>query len=176
MPPSGSIWSFNFNGSKYTLTNNTYSFELLNGLYTLIVNSVKNFVSNYQSVISISNSNYIAYINFTPIYYHVFFKISGLSLNTSWAVVINGSEYISNNGVIEVNLTDGIYNPIFILPNGYTQNDIGMFSVSKNMTYFIQVSQSPFLFLQNNLAYIIVFLFIMLLLVKIHFLILQLKI
>ena len=161
----GTTWSFNFNGSQYTLTNNSYSFELLNGLYLLSVNLVKGFTSNYQSEISISNSNYIAYVNFTPIYYHVFFKIYGLPLNTSWAVIINGSQYISNNGVIEVNLTDGIYNPIFVIPNGYTENDIGMFSVNGNTSYFIQLSQSPFLFLQNNLAYIIVFLFIMMILI-----------
>ena len=161
----GTTWSFIFNGSKYTLTNNSYSFELLNGLYSLLVNSVKGFASNYPSELSISNSNYIAYVNFTPIYYHVFFKIYGLPLNTSWAVIINGSQYFSNNGVIEVNLTAGIYNPIFIIPNGYTENDIGMFSVNGNTSYFIQLSQSPFLFLQNNLAYIIVFIFIMMILI-----------
>ena len=163
--PSGSIWSFNFNGSKYTLTNNSYSFKLLNGLYTLSVNSVKGYISNYPSEISISNSNYIAYVNFTPIYYHVFFKIYGLPSNTSWAVIINGSQYFSNDGIIEVNLTDGIYNPIFVIPNGYTENDIGMFTVNGNTSYFIQISQSPFLFLQNNLAYIIVFIFIMMILI-----------
>jgi hypothetical protein len=148
---------FNTNFSESLSTTN---WNIL--IYWLTANTSLTAIKNTNNLIAPNFSNQPTNIT---IYYHVFFRISGLPLNTSWAVVINGSEYISNDDVIEVNLTAGIYNPIFVIPNGYTENDIGMFSVSKNMTYFIQISQSPFLFLQNNLAYIIVFLFIMMILI-----------
>ena len=73
------------------------------------------------------------------------------------AVFINGKQYVSDNVSLIVYLPNGTYNPIFVIPNGYTENDIGMFTVNGNTSYFIQLSQSPFIFLQNNLAYIIVF-------------------
>ena len=148
---------FNTNFSESLSTTN---WNIL--IYWLTANTSLTAIKNTNNLIAPNFSNQPTNIT---IYYHVFFRISGLPLNTSWAVVINGSEYISNDDVIEVNLTAGIYNPIFVIPNGYTENDIGMFSVNGNTSYFIQLSQSPFLFLQNNLAYIIVFLFIMMILI-----------
>ena len=148
---------FNTNFSESLSTTN---WNIL--IYWLTANTSLTAIKNTNNLIAPNFSNQPTNIT---IYYHVFFRISGLPLNTSWAVVINGSEYISNDDVIEVNLTAGIYNPIFVIPNGYTENDIGMFSVNGNTSYFIQLSQSPFLFLQNNLAYIIVFIFIMMILI-----------
>ena len=148
---------FNTNFSESLSTTN---WNIL--IYWLTANTSLTAIKNTNNLIAPNFSNQPTNIT---IYYHVFFRISGLPLNTSWAVVINGSEYISNDDVIEVNLTAGIYNPIFVIPNGYTENDIGMFSVNGNTSYFIQISQSPFLFLQNNLAYIIVFIFIMMILI-----------
>ena len=148
---------FNTNFSESLSTTN---WNIL--IYWLTANTSLTAIKNTNNLIAPNFSNQPTNIT---IYYHVFFRISGLPLNTSWAVVINGSEYISNDDVIEVNLTAGIYNPIFVIPNGYTENDIGMFTVNGNTSYFIQITQSPFLFLQNNLAYIIVFLFIMMILI-----------
>ena len=165
--PVGFTWSFIFNSTKYSLTNNTYNFILLNNTYFLNVFNINHYIVSYNSVITISGKNEISYVNFTAILYKVNFKIFGLPQNFSWAVYINGEEYISNsssNSMI-INLTAGIYNPIVVIPNGYNLNDIGTLIVNGNTSYYIQVSQSPFLFLQNNLAYIIVFIFIMMILI-----------
>ena len=151
------VFNTNFAESTTTTTWNILIYWLTANTSLTAIKNTNNLVAPNSSTTSISSN--------TPIYYHVFFKIYGLPSNTSWAVIINGSQYISNDGVIEVNLTAGIYNPIFVIPNGYTENDIGIFTVNGNTSYFIQISQSPFLFLQNNLAYIIVFIFIMMILI-----------
>ena len=97
----------------------------------------------------------------TQTYYKIDFKIFGLPANTSWAVLVNNTEYISNSSYIIVYLVKGIYNPIIVIPNGYTLNDIGTLVVNGNNSYYIQVSESPFNFIVQNMGYLVVFIFIM---------------
>ena len=97
----------------------------------------------------------------SQIYYKIDFKIFGLPTNTSWAVLVNNTEYISNSSFIIVYLEKGIYNPIIVIPDGYTLNDVGTLVVNGNNSYYIQVSESPFNFIVQNMGYLVVFIFIM---------------
>ncbi len=162
---SGQEWSFKFNNTVYSTSNTEYSLSLLNNSYSLYVYNVSGYSVKYSSAILIDGYNTSTTVVFTPYLQKVYFVISGLPQNTSWAVFINGKQYVSDNVSLIVYLPNGTYNPIFVIPNGYTLNDIGFFSINSTYTYYVQVNQSPFTFLQNNLAYIIVFIFIMTILI-----------
>ena len=150
------------NNILYTLTNNSYNYYVPNGTYEFKVFSIFGYNVNYISPITINGKNYIEYVNFTKlIYYKVDFKIFGLPANTSWAIIINNTEYISNSTSIIIDLPFGFYNPVIIIPNGYSLNDVGTFVVNGNTSYYIQVSQSPFDFIIQNISYIVIFIFIM---------------
>ena len=159
---SGFSWQYSFNNILYTLTNNSYNYYVPNGTYEFKVFSISGYNVNYISPITINGKNYIEYVNFTKlIYYKVDFKIFGLPANTSWAVIINNTEYISNSSSIVIELLSGIYNPVIVIPNGYSLNDVGTLVVNGNTSYYIQISQSPFNFITQNMAYLVVFIFIM---------------
>ena len=162
---SGQEWSFKFNNTVYSTSNTEYSLSLLNNSYSLYVYNVSGYSVKYSSFVLIDGSNVSTNVVFTAYLQKVYFVINGLPQNTSWAVFINGKQYVSDNGSLIVYLPNGTYNPIFVIPNGYTLNDIGFFSINSTYTYYVQVNQSPFMFLQNNLAYIIVFIFIMMILI-----------
>ena len=168
--------TFYYNSSVQKYVNTVYAnSELYSYEYNLIDDAGLNdsisgavYSSNSLDLYWIGNLNLNSNTNTnntSVIKYSVDFKIYGLPQNTSWAVYINNQQYVSDNDSLIVYLPNGTYTPIFVIPNGYIQNDIGIFTVNTNMTYFIQVSQSPYLFLQNNLSYIIVFIFIMMILI-----------
>ena len=157
----GTQWTYIFNGSSYTLINSSYIYLEPNGTYSLKVNNVSHYNVNYLSSIVVNGKNIYVYVNFSKIYYKIDFKIFGLPANTSWAVIINNTEYISNSSSIVIELSNGIYNPIIIVPNGYTINDIGTLVVNGNNSYYIQISESPFNFITQNISYIVIFIFIM---------------
>ena len=154
-------WSFKFNNTIYSTSSNEYSFSLLNNSYQLYVYNISGYSVKYSSYIGIEGANISTNVIFSPYLQKVYFVVSGMPQNTSWAVFINGNQYVSDSNSITIYLPNGTYNPIFVIPNGYTVNDIGYFTINSSYTYYIQVSQSPFMFLQNNLSYIIVFTFIM---------------
>ena len=158
---TGAQWSYIFNGSVYTLINSSYVYLEPNGTYDLKVNNVSHYTVNYLSSIVVNGKNIIIDVNFTKIYYKVDFKIFGLPANTSWAILINNTEYISNSTSILIELPSGIYNPVIIIPNGYSLNDVGTLVVNGNTSYYIQISESPFNFITQNISYIVVFIFIM---------------
>ena len=161
--PSGTQWSYNFDGVEYVISNSSYVYLEPNGTNTLTVINIFGYKVSYSSSITINGKNVISYINFsaTIITYKVDFKIFGLPANTSWAILINNTEYISNSTSILIELPSGIYNPVIVIPNGYSINDVGTLVVNGNTSYYIQISQSPFNFITQNMAYLVVFIFIM---------------
>lgn len=160
--PTNTYWAITFNGTNYSSDNSVMYFSLQNGSYTLYVNDINGYSVNYSSVVQVNGNNNFTYIIFSEIYYRVDFKIFGLPANTSWAILVNNTEYITNATSINIYLQSGIYNPIIIIPNGYNLNNVGTLRVSGNQTsYYIQIANSPFNFITQNMSYIFVFIFIM---------------
>ena len=90
--PLSTQWTYNFNGTSYTLTNNSYNYSLINGNYALSVSSVNGYNVAYPSTITIDNASKIAYVNFTAIpKYSVTIQENGLPANTQWNFTIKHS-------------------------------------------------------------------------------------
>ena len=158
--PTGKEYKFVFNGTQYNSITSEYNITLNSGSYSMYVDSIAGYSVNYKSLITI-NSNYIEYINFTKLnvsYYQVTFYMNGLSNGQIWTLEINGQEYMSNSNVLNLNLTNGTYYPIIILPSSYGVNDANTLIVNGNNTLFVIYAQpSNTNWIISNMQYIMVF-------------------
>jgi hypothetical protein len=109
--PSGTSFTYTFNGNSYTLTNNSYNYVLSNGSYSLSVNNVNGYNVVYPSTITIDGKNQTDYINFSKIaQYTLFVKETGLSNGTIYHIFIGSTEYTSSTPYNNVTgLTNGTY-------------------------------------------------------------------
>ena len=132
--PSGTSWSYVFNGTSETLTNNSYNYLEPNGNYSLSVSSINGYTVSYPSVVKVDGSNVIAYVNFTAIpKYTVTIKENGLPTDTQW----NFSIKQSGNLIIAKTLANTSYN--VALANG--SYDLYAGTVSG---YNLHIHTSPF--------------------------------
>ena len=122
--PSGTSFSYTFNGNSYTLTNNSYIYSLFNGSYDLSVNLISGYSVAYPSTITISGKNQTDYINFSKIaHYTLFVKETGLSNGTTYHIFIGSTEYTSSTPYNNVTgLTNGTYSFNVDTISGYLLN------------------------------------------------------
>ena len=109
--PSGTSFTYTFNGNSYTLTNNSYKYILLNGTYSLSVTNVNGYNVVYPSSIKIAGANQTDYINFSLIpTYTLFVKENGLVNGTTYHIFVGSTEYSSSTPYNNVTgLTNGTY-------------------------------------------------------------------
>ena len=109
--PSGTSFTYTFNGNSYTLTNNSYKYALSNGTYSLSVTNVNGYNVVYPSSIKIAGANQTDYINFSLIpTYTLFVKETGLVNGTTYHIFVGSTEYSSSTPYNNVTgLTNGTY-------------------------------------------------------------------
>ena len=132
--PLSTQWTYNFNGTSYTLTNNSYNYSLVNGNYTLSVSSVNGYNVAYPSTITIDNASKIAYVNFTAIpKYSVTIQENGLPTDTQWNFTIKHS----GTTVIAETLATSSYTTLL-------QNDTYDLYAGTVSGYNLHIHTSPF--------------------------------
>ena len=168
--PSGTSWSYTFNGTSYTLVNATYDYSLVNGTYALTVNSISGYGVTYPSSITINGANKIAYVNFTANTsvgnkqvahtYEIYFNVVGLPKGTQWSLIVGNNQYFSNTSTLILYLSNGTYTPIVSSSQTYTLSEATPYLVvtgqSENYTIFANTNNLAFL--TNNMPYLIVLL------------------
>ncbi|MCL4337497.1 MAG: hypothetical protein M1129_04230 [Candidatus Thermoplasmatota archaeon] len=120
--PSGTTWSFTFNGTLYTLTNSSYTFSVVNGNYDLSVNAVSGYTDLYYTPIDINNASQTDTVSFTKIQptYEVIIQEGGLPGGTPWSFTFNGSRYNLTNASYDFQVKNGTYNITVKNVTGYT--------------------------------------------------------
>lgn len=118
--PSGTSWTFVFNGTSYTQANTSYDFLEPNGTYSLSVSSISGYTANYPSIITVSGSGQTASVVFSqqptgggtgPSTYSVSVAESGLPSGTTWYIYINGTRYSTDTSTMPaIYLPNGTYN------------------------------------------------------------------
>lgn len=140
--PSGTQWSYTFNGTSYTLTNSSYDYSLLNGSYALSVNSVSGYTVTYPSTITIDNANQIAYINFTAIpKYKVTMNENGLPSGTSFTYDFNSVSYTLTNNSYVYELSNGTYPLSVTSVAGYLTHYSSTITVAGITNFYINFSK-----------------------------------
>jgi hypothetical protein len=122
--PSGSSWSFVFNGSSYGLSNSSYNFSVINGSYSLSVNQVSGYSVTYLDSLKVQGSNLTDYVNFTKnkviTYYVIVIVVSNLPANVTWNFIFNGVNYSSSSGSYSLQEPNGTYSLDVDNITGYT--------------------------------------------------------
>ena len=142
--PSGTQWSYIFNGTSYTLTTNSKNYTLLNGTYSLSVSNVNGYTDTYPSSIIINGSNEIAYVNFTAIpIYKVTMNENGLPLGTSFTYDFNSVSYTLTNNSYVYELSNGTYPLSVTSVAGYNVHYSSSIVVAGATNFYINFTKIP---------------------------------
>ena len=107
--PSGTSWILIFNGTSYTLTNTSYDFSVLNGTYSIAVNSISGFTLTYNNPVTVNGANVNENVIFSPVNkvigngHYVITIIVNNPDNAFYSISIN-----ENNTVKQYNLTSSL--------------------------------------------------------------------
>ena len=108
--PSGTTWTFTFNGISKTIPNTSYTFHEINGTYSLSVNSISGYTVNYDNSVEVNGANVSDHVVFTPIQqYTVTISETGLPSNTSWSYTFNSVQYTLTNTSYTFHEINGTY-------------------------------------------------------------------
>jgi len=123
--PSGTTWNVTLNGMTKSSSTNTITFQLPNGVYYYTVSNLTNYVAIPSSgTVIVSNDNVYVTIIFKLKTYPVTFIEQGLSNNTKWGVIINGTTRYSTSSNITFYLPNGKYSFTVINLTNYQINPI----------------------------------------------------
>gem|GEM_PF-751184 len=123
--PSGTTWNVTLNGMTKSSSTNTITFQLPNGVYYYTVSNLTNYVAIPSSgTVIVSNDNVYVTIIFKLKTYPVTFIEQGLSNNTKWGVIINGTIRYSTSSNITFYLPNGKYGFTVINLTNYQINPI----------------------------------------------------
>jgi len=142
--PSGTTWNVTLNGMTKSSSTNTITFQLPNGVYYYTVSNLTNYVAIPSSgTVIVSNDNVYVTIIFKLKTYPVTFIEQGLSNNTKWGVIINGTTRYSTSSNITFYLPNGKYSFTVINLTNYQINPIsGTITVnSSSLTITISFTQ-----------------------------------
>jgi hypothetical protein len=142
--PSGTTWNVTLNGMTKSSSTNTITFQLPNGVYYYTVSNLTNYVAIPSSgTVIVSNDNVYVTIIFKLKTYPVTFIEQGLSNNTKWGVIINGTIRYSTSSNITFYLPNGKYSFTVINLTNYQINPIsGTITVnSSSLTITISFTQ-----------------------------------
>ncbi|BDC17572.1 hypothetical protein HS5_04620 [Acidianus sp. HS-5] len=107
--PPGTLWSVTFDGQEESSSSPTITFSVPPGTYSYNISNVSGYaVSQPTGVVTVTTSNVIINISFTPLY-SVTFKESGLPFGSAWSVTFNGTTKISTSNTITFVVSSGIY-------------------------------------------------------------------
>lgn len=121
--PSGTAWSFTFNGTQYDLTNTSYDFSIPNGTYYLSVDQVSGYTVSYPSSLGVDGAGGTLQVIFKAIpYYSVTIDETGLPSGTEWTLTFAGSQYVMTNSSYDFSVPNGSY--------PYSASSVSGYSVS----------------------------------------------
>ncbi len=142
--PTGTEWSVNLNGTVYTYAKNTISAMLVNGTYSYSVNSISGYmIANKTGLILVRGASVDQDVIFLVRTYNVTIRESGLALNTTWAVTVDGITYNVTGTEIVLSLANGTYNYTVKSIGGYSLNNgSGNFTVN-GLPTSLNIKYSP---------------------------------
>ncbi|MGC8861089.1 MAG: hypothetical protein ACP5QH_07830, partial [Thermoplasmata archaeon] len=108
--PAGTEWSVTLNGVTETANTSVIAFTEPNGTYEYTIGTVTGYTASPSSgTITVNGTNVTEAITFQKLY-NVTFIESGLPVNTSWTVNLNGEVLSSNTSSITFQKVNGTYN------------------------------------------------------------------
>lgn len=140
--PAGTEWNVTLDSKNASSRNSSISFELINGSYNYSVPSIYPYNSTVnQGHVIVNGEGMTVNLKFVLMVQFTFLEV-GLPSRAKWSVYIDGTYHNSTGPLIFVNLTNGTYSYVVILPSGYKANPISG-KVSWNDTVAIVNTSSP---------------------------------
>ena len=140
--PVGTEWNVTIDAENGSSLNSSLSFELVNGTYYYSVHSIYPYNPiDTHGQLTVNGKGITISLKFVLMVQFTFIEI-GLPSNTKWSVYIDGAYYNSTEPFVSVNLTNGTYSYVVILPSGYTASPLDG-KVSWNDTVAIVNASSP---------------------------------
>ena len=109
--PYGTLWGVDLSGRSYNSSTISLSFEERNGTYaytpfTLLVGYV---AGSKTGTVTVAGQNVSVVVNFFEVTYSVYFNETGLPVNTSWDVVLNGRNVSTTGQSVFLGELNGSY-------------------------------------------------------------------
>lgn len=121
--PSGTSWSFVFNGTTTNLNTNQYNLSEKNGSYSFSVSSINGYTVSYPSLINVNGNSQTVNVVFHKIAtYKVELLESGLPLGAQWNYTFNSNRQVLGNNSYNYSLSNGTYSLFVNSVAGYTVN------------------------------------------------------
>ncbi|MEM0135765.1 MAG: hypothetical protein QXU18_11190 [Thermoplasmatales archaeon] len=138
--PLGTEWNVTVGNMTLSSVNFTVSTELTNGTYYYSVQNLPYYnCTAPNGTFSVDGKSLTVGFRFVLMVQFIILE-SGLPTGTQWSVWINGEFYNSTSAIISVNLPNGSYSYVVILPSGYAANPVGGTLNSNNTFAFVSVS------------------------------------
>lgn len=140
--PAGTEWNVILDAKNVSSSNSSISFELVNGTYNYSVHSIYPYNSTVNhGRITVNGERTTVNLKFVLMVQFTFLEV-GLPSHTKWSVYVDGAYHNSSGPLIIMNLTNGTYSYVVILPSGFEANPISG-RVSWNDTVAIVYTSSP---------------------------------
>lgn len=121
----GTTWTVTINGNAVassTVNPTLVVFQLSNGTYGYTIGPQPEFATKYSGVVVVSGRNVEVNVTFTSLAYDVEFLSTGLPAETTWSVILNGTQYYSHAPWITFAEVNGTYSYSVPWVGGYTSN------------------------------------------------------
>ena len=119
--PSGTSWSFVFNGTTTNLNTDQYNLSEKNGTYSFSVPSINGYTVSYPSSITVSGSSQTINVVFHKIAtYKVELLESGLPSGTQWNYTFNSNKQVLGNNSYNYSLSNSSYSIYVGSVSGYS--------------------------------------------------------
>ena len=143
--PSGTSWSFIFNGTTTNLNTNQYNLSVNNGSYSFSIPSINGYTVSYPSSITVNGNSQTVNIIFKKIpTYKVELLENGLPSGTQWNYTFNHNSQVLGNSSYTYLLSNGTYSLYVGTVNLYSVKYSTSVIVSGyNQTVYINYSKIP---------------------------------
>ena len=123
---SGTSWEILFNGNAYTVSGNSLSVVMVNGLYNYSITTANEYwASPASGSVLVLNSDTSLNITIYQKTYTVTFEHHGMSVGTSWEVTLGGIAHNSTTSTITFDVPAGNYTYNVTGADGYSASANG---------------------------------------------------
>ncbi|MGC8584532.1 MAG: hypothetical protein ACP5L4_00175 [Thermoplasmata archaeon] len=153
--PTNTLWGIYLGRGLYKTTTNSVTISLKNGTYTyFIYDSNKDYYTRIPNgIVTVSGTSQTIFVFFQPYYSKIYFNETGIPVNTTWYVNVNGTTYQTDRNSIMIEEMNGTY--YFYISssnkNYYPNPSKGIFNAT-GKTVTIKISFLPYYYTINFTA------------------------
>lgn len=159
--PAGTTWGVDLGGNNSaSLGTGNVTFYLPNGTYYYTIPGLSGYTSNETSGnLTVKGTSIFIEIRFTSVLYRLTFDETGVPAGSSWAINLNGNDYLVSGNSTVFSVPNGTYNFMLLSVTGnyvYYPIPAGGYVIVKGTGIVVNISYQDFVynvsFLEKNLT------------------------